>query len=84
MRLMDLPVTLVLLSLANKKWNVMCLNLYFIVFNLLPIFGKDRESMSFYQALPFVLWLWTLASLVFEETLHVKYVVNRWEHVFWV
>lgn len=39
MRLMDLPVAHVLLSFANQKWNVMCLNLYFIVFNLAAIFG---------------------------------------------
>lgn len=36
---MDLPVAHVLLSLANQKWNVMCLNLYFIVFNFSAIFG---------------------------------------------
>lgn len=42
MRLMDLPMAHVLLSHANQKWNVMCLNLYFIVFNLAAIFGQDR------------------------------------------
>lgn len=81
---MDLPVAHVLLSLANQKWNIMYLDLDFIVFNLSSIFGKDRESMSFQQALPFVLWLWTLASLVFDETLHFKYLVNRGEYAFWV
>lgn len=39
MRLMHLPVAHVLVSFANQKWNVMCLNLYFIVFNLAAIFG---------------------------------------------
>lgn len=36
---MDLPVACVLLSPANQKWNIMCLNLYFIVFNLAAILG---------------------------------------------
>lgn len=42
MRLMDLSVAHVILSLANQKWNIMCLNLYFIVFNLAAIFGSDQ------------------------------------------